>query len=241
MKAFLVITVLMIVHLTMNDIARAGNEHERSPSDVARDKTSKPNDVLEFLGVKKGDHVLDFLGGNGYYSVLLGKKVGSKGKVVLHNNKAYIPFVEKSLNESIAKGELDKVTRMVSEVEDLKFGEEKFDSAILVLAYHDFFHKDKGWDFSPDKAMPQLLKSLKKGGKLLIIDHQARKGAGKLVTKSLHRIEGSFVKQDIINRGFKFIKESSLLKNDLDPHDISVFLPLVRRKTDRFVYLFEKK
>lgn len=235
------ITLLMMVHLTMGDKAHASSEYERSPLDLARDKTSKPNEILEFLNLKQGDHVLDFLGGDGYYSVQLKKIVGSEGKVVLHNNKAYLPFVEKSLKERIAKGEFDKITSLVSEADDLKFGYEKFDSAIIVLTYHDFFHKDEGWDFPPDKVIPQLLKSLKKGGKLLIIDHQAIKGAGKSVTKSLHRIEGSFVKQDIVSRGFKFVEESSLLKNDKDPLDISVFTPQVRRKTDRFVYLFEKK
>jgi predicted methyltransferase len=126
----------------------------------------------------------------------------------------------------------------VSEADDLKFGQEQFDYAILVVTYHDFFHKDEGWDFPPAKVIPQLFKSMKKGGKLLVIDHQAAKGAGKSVTKSLHRVEGSFVKQDIINRGFIFVKESSLLENDKDPLDISVFTPEVRRQTDRFVYLF---
>jgi predicted methyltransferase len=95
MKAFLVITLLAMVHLTMSNTVQASNEYERSPIDIARDKTSKPTEVLEFLGLKKGDHVLDFLGGDGYYSVQLSNKVGTEGKVVLHNNKAYLPFVEK--------------------------------------------------------------------------------------------------------------------------------------------------
>lgn len=241
MKTLLVTTLLMLVQLTMSNIVQANNGNERSAADIARDKTSKPDEILEFLDLKKGDHVLDFLGGDGYYSVHLANKVGNKGKVVLHNNKAYMPYVEKTLTERIAKGELNHVTRLVSEADDLKFGQEKFDSAILVVTYHDFFHKDEGWDFPPDTVIPQLLESLKKGGKLLIIDHQASKEAGKSVTKSLHRIEGDFVKQDLIDRGFIFIKESSILKNAKDPLDISVFAPDVRRKTERFVYLFEKK
>lgn len=241
MKAFLVVTLLAMVHLTISNIVHANIEQERSPLDLARDKTSKPSEVLEFLGLKKGDHVLDFLGGDGYYSVLLSNKVGPEGSVVLHNNKAYLAYVEKSINERIAKGELDHITRLVSEVDDLEFGQEQFDSAILVATYHDFFYKDEGWDFPAETAIPQLLQSLKKGGTLLVIDHQAAKGAGKSVTKSLHRIEGSFAKQDIISHGFTFVKESSLLANDKDPLDISVFTPKIRRKTDRFVYLFEKK
>ena len=108
------------------------------------------------------------------------------------------------------------------------------------MGYHDFFHKDKGWDFPSDKVIPQLLNSLKSGGKFLIIDHSAAKGVGASVTKSLHRIEADFVKKDMLKRGFKLVKESNLLSNAKDPLDIIVFKPEIRRKTDRFVLLFEK-
>lgn len=89
--------------------------------------------------------------------------------------------------------------------------------------------------------IPQLSRSLKKGGKLLIIDHSSVKGSGVSVARSLHRIEPEFVKTDISQSGFKFVKESMLLRNDQDKMDLVVFDAKIRRKTDRLVYLFEKK
>ncbi len=245
MKSLLVISFSIIIHLSLSNTVVAENNanvtSKRSESDIARDKSSKPHEIMAFLGVKKGDHVLDFLGGAGYYSQLLASEVGPTGKVVLHTNQAYMKFIGKELEQRIASGGLDQVTRLLSEADDLKFGKEQFDSAILVLGYHDFFFLDEGWDFPSDKVIPQLHKALKKGGKLLIIDHSAAIGAGISVTKSLHRIEASFVKNDMLKRGFKFVKESKLLSNDKDPLDIIVFDPKIRRHSDRFVYLFEKK
>jgi len=213
----------------------------RSQADLDRDKSSKPTQILIFSGIKKGDHVLDFLGGNGYYSELISNLVGSKGKVLLHNNKAYIPFVGKSLTDRESAGGLDNVNRLISESDDLQLGKEKFDAAILVLGYHDFFYSEHNWSFPVDVAIPQLLKSLKPGGRFLVIDHAAKNGAGISVSKSLHRIEDNFVKEDLQKRGFKFIKESQILRNENDTRDIKVFDAKIRRQTDRFVYLFEKQ
>ena len=241
MNKVALLSMSLLLSLGLTGLTYAGDNNEnRSESDIKRDISSKPDKILDFLGVKKGDAVLDFLGGAGYYSQLLSTKVGPAGKVVLQNNQAYINFVGKDLNARAAIGGLDSVTRLVSEIDDLKLGVEQFDSAILVLGYHDFFHKDTGWDFPSDKAIPQLLKSLKKGGKFLVIDHSAAKGQGASVTKSLHRIEADFVKKDLLKRGFRLVKESKLLSNPKDSLDIMVFKPEIRRKTDRFVMLFEK-
>ncbi len=244
MKNILIITLLIAVNFGFENTSKAeegqANIEQRSESDLARDKSSKPNEIMAFMGLREGDHVLDFLGGGGYYSQLMANKVGTSGKVVLHTNQAYMRFVGKQLEQRVASGGLEGVTRLLSEADDLQFGSDKFDFAILVLGYHDFFFKDEGWDFPSDTVIPQLRNSLKKGGKLLIIDHSAVDGSGISVAKSLHRIEDSYVKRDISARGFKFIKESKILRNEADNLELIVFDPKIRRKTDRFVYLFEK-
>ena len=238
MKTILVTTLTMIIGVFLSSNLFA---LERSAADLERDKSSKPKQILSFLGVKKGDKVLDFLGGGGYYSQLLKSEVGSEGEVVLHTNQAYLSFVGKALKKRTESGGLDGVTQLISEADELKLGENQFDSAMLVLGYHDFFFKEGAWNFPSDKVIPQLNKALKKGGKLLIIDHASQKDAGISVVKSLHRIERDFVVKDLEGRGFKLIAESSILRNSKDSLNKSVFAKELRRKTDRFVLLFEKK
>ena len=56
----------------------------------------------------------------------------------------------------------------------------------------------------------------------------------------LHRIDADYAKQDIINRGFRFIGSNDLLENPDDDLSKSVFDPAVRFNTSRFVYKFMK-
>jgi predicted methyltransferase len=213
----------------------------RNKEDIAQDSARKPAEVIEFAGVKAGDKVLDLLGGGGYYSELLSRVVGEKGEVVLQIPQAYLKYVGKELDMRLADNRLANVSKLLSESSDLKLGENRFDNVFLVLGYHDMFFTEDGWDFRADIVIPQVIKSLKAGGKLLIIDHNTGSGRGIEDTKTLHRIEKSFTVSDLEKRGFKLLKESALLENKTDDHSLIVFDPKVRRKTDRFMLLFEKK
>ena len=212
----------------------------RSDDDIQQDSGRKPAQVIDFVGVKKGDKVLDLLAGGGYYSELLSRVVGNKGEVTLQIPKAYLKYAEKSLKVRLANDRLKNVTYLLSEADNLKLSENTYDSAFLVLGFHDMFFKEDSWNFTADEVMPQVVKSLKKGGKLLVIDHDAADNSGIRDVTTLHRIDSEFVKADIEKRGFKLVKTSKILENNADDHSKLVFVPELRRKTDRFVMLFEK-
>ena len=212
----------------------------RSDGDTQQDSGRKPAQVIDFVGVKKGDKVLDLLAGGGYYSELLSQVVGKEGEVTLQIPKAYLKYAEKSIKVRLANDRLKNVTYLLSEAGDLKLSENTYDSAFLVLGFHDMFFQEDDWNFTADEVMPQVFDSLKSGGKLLVIDHEATEDSGIRDVKSLHRIDSAFVKADLEKRGFKLIKTSKILENNTDDHSKLVFVPELRRKTDRFVMLFEK-
>jgi predicted methyltransferase len=212
----------------------------RSDADMAQDASRKPVEIINFAGVKKGDNVLDLLAGGGYYTELIARRVGEEGNVVLQIPKAYLKYVDKEVKQRLADDRLSNVDYLLSEAPDLKLEKNNFDSAFLVLGYHDMFFKEDDWDFSADVVIPQVLQSLKVGGKLLVIDHSAEASSGIRDIKTLHRIDASFVVKDLEKRGFRLIKESNTLSNVSDDRSKLVFNPELRRKTDRFVMLFEK-
>ena len=74
----------------------------RSDDDTQQDSGRKPAQVIDFVGVKKGDKVLDLLAGGGYYSELLSQVVGDKGEVTLQIPKAYLKYAEKSIKVRLA-------------------------------------------------------------------------------------------------------------------------------------------
>jgi predicted methyltransferase len=239
-KKLTAISIMSMLTFSAPLIAGTVDLTNRTDADTKQDTGRKPAEIIAFSGVKKGDKVLDLLAGGGYYSEILSRVVGDEGAVTLQIPKAYLLYAEKTLKVRLADNRLKNVTYLLSESDDLKLGNKEFDSAFLVLGFHDMFFKEEGWNFTADIVMPQVLSSLKPGGKLLIIDHDATENSGIEAVKTLHRIDSAFVKADLEKRGFKLIKRSKLLENNEDDHTKLVFIPELRRKTDRFVMLFEK-
>ncbi len=64
--------------------------------------------------------VADVLGGGGYYSEIISDVVGEKGKVYLHNNKAYMPYVKKELSARLTDNRLANVVRHDKEADNLE-------------------------------------------------------------------------------------------------------------------------
>lgn len=236
-RLFVISTVLF---LTLPAMANELKLTDRTAADIELDEYRKPTEIINFTGVEKGDKVLDLLAGGGYYSELLAHVVGKNGKITLQIPKAYLSFIGDELDKRLANNRLPNVNYLLSEASNLHLPQNYYDSAFLVLGYHDMFFTDGDWDFPTATVMPQVAKSMKLGSKLLVIDHQAAKGRGSKDTKALHRIEADFVIDDLKKYGFSLVERSKLLENKQDKHNISVFSPQLRRKTDRFVLLFER-
>lgn len=217
--------------------ATAAAQADRSEADLERDATSKPFQVIEFIGVQPGWTVLDLMAGGGYYSEVLSPAVGEQGKVYLHNNAAYLQFVQ-GLDERLAANRLPNVVRYDQEVHDIDLPENSVDMVLMVLSYHDLYFETDNWDVTPDPTFAMLRRVLKPGGVLAIVDHRAKPGTGSTHAQDLHRIDADFARKDIEARGFKWVGETDLLENPEDDLTKSVFDESIRRQTSRFVYKF---
>ncbi|MFT5350776.1 MAG: putative methyltransferase [Planctomycetota bacterium] len=225
-----------------NAIADAVNNPARSDEDRKRDETSKPAEVLEFLGVKPGMRILDYLSGGGYYSEILSYAVGDKGEVVAHTNEAYKKFVGDAITKRFGEGRLPKVIRLSSEVPAMGLAKETFDMILMVMTYHDIYYVADYWPaVDRENWFAQIHSALKPGGILAIIDHSAVAGTGISAAQDLHRIDEEFSRKDIESAGFTFETSSDALRNPDDARTIGVFEDGMRRKTDRFVHRYVKK
>jgi predicted methyltransferase len=84
----------------------------------------------------------------------------------------------------------------------------------------------------------KMFAALKPGGFLIVADHSAKPGEGVSVTKTLHRIEESTLRQEIEAAGFKLVAEGDFLRHPEDPRDAAVFRPQV--PVDEFVLKYQK-
>ena len=247
-KALLVLGSAMAVTLSgavsadhHGTVAAAVAHPDRPEEDTARDIYRKPADVLMFAGVKPGMAVVDLNSGGGYYSELLSHVVGPEGKVIAHNGNVYWTFMRKTVPPRFAE-RLANVEPLNVESEVIDLPENSVDVVMSVLAYHDYFMKHEARTEPED--MPAILASiynaLKPGGSFVVIDHEAPVGSGPEMGDKIHRINSSFVKQQVLAAGFKIEEESNMLANPEDDPSLSPFRPEFRGKTDRFVVKFTK-
>jgi len=215
-------------------------EQKRAEYDLKRDKLSKGPEVVSLVNIESGMTVLDVFGGGGYYSEIVAGIVGDTGKVYLHNNQAYMPYVEKELIARLKENRLANVKRYDREADKLGFSAEQFDVAFHILGYHDLYHTTAGWKVDKDGFLKQLGPAIKQGGKLVIVDHSAVNNSKTKHSQDLHRIDKQYVIDELKGYGFNLTIDSDLLSNDKDTRMISPFKPEMRRKTDRFVLVFEK-
>ncbi len=225
-------------------IIDAVNHPSRMDFDLKRDANRKPAQVLEFFDVRPGMTVLDVFSGSGYYTELLSYLVGPKGKVISHNNQAYINYVEKKLKLRYQNNRLPNVKRIITEANEISLTGNSIDTTFLILAYHDIYYAPKKKHSWPtiDRAdfLARLYKSLKPGGTLAIIDHHAEAGSPTSTGHELHRIAVDTVISQVNEAGFKLMERAYFLENENDDLSKHMYAPELRGKTSRFVLKFIK-
>lgn len=220
---------------------------ERMRGDRAQDGWRKPAEVLQFLEVEPGHHVLDFYAGPGYYSELLSRIVGPTGSVLIYNNELYTQAAHHDLTLRRARNRLPNTTVLNAPSNYLKLEPESLDRVLFVLVYHDLYWRPSDSPEpmgDPEKVLAILHAALKPGGLVVVVDHvagEAPRQTATSVASRLHRIDPKRVLADFEQAGFTFIASSGALRNEGDDYTISVFNPSVRHRTDRFIYKFRRR
>ncbi len=108
------------------------------------------------------------------------------------------------------------------------------DLVTLMFNYHDLGYM--GVDRAAmDRA---VFRALKPGGFYVIADHAGRPGTGISESGTLHRIEESFLRQEVEASGFRLLAEGDFLRNPNDPRDKNT--PDPPQPKDEFVLKFVK-
>ena len=244
LKIILSITAIFVSNTISNAqmnnalVDAAVNNPARKEANRSRDAMRKPDEVLKFMGLGAGDTVLDMVSNGGYYTEILAGIVGNNGRVISHMfaNAGMDPDNEyaKYIRDS---SHMSNVIPIYASFNDLDLKENTLDYVFLIQNFHDFYF-DR-FDVDVDRILAMYRKSLKPGGVMAIIDHQAVPGSPSTSGTSVHRIDPAIIKRDMVEAGFTFEGELDILKNDADDKTKSVFDPEVRGKTSRAVMKFK--
>lgn len=218
---------------------------ERTADDRQQDAWRKPAEVLAFLELRSGMHVIDYFAAAGYYSELMSRMVGPQGQVIAYNNAPYLKFSGDKPAQRYGNNRLPNVAQLTTPTDQLPLEPATLDAALFMQSYHDLYWrpKDNSWPMTdPAKALAQLAPALKPGAVVVVVDHVAAAGSDPTVTvDALHRIDPAVLKRDFEAAGLVFDSESPVFHNEADDHTKQVFDAAIRRKTDQVMYKFKKK
>src|SRR5690242_3929694 len=224
-------------------IAAAVAAQGRTAKNVELDAGRKPAQVLGYLGLKSGMHVLDLFGANAYWAEIEAPVVGSKGHVTVWQPTQFYSEKSKASFDAFA-AKHPNVDIVVSPFEAPQLPKNYADFVILNDNYHDTYWQSDKYkipQMDPNAFLKAVYASMKPGAVIGVIDHVASPNDDTRATvEKFHRIDPNVVKADFKRAGFVFVKSSDVLRNPADDHSLLVFDPKVRGHTDRFVFEFRK-
>ncbi|HET6362796.1 MAG TPA: methyltransferase domain-containing protein [Gemmatimonadota bacterium] len=200
------------------------DEVEEIPSreaELTRDVGSKPQELMDFLGIDRGDRVADIFAGAGYYTYLLSERVGSTGMV-------WAQGFSPGLAARADSGDLADATN-VTLVDSLsELPEATLDAAIIIRGFHLY----------PDAAelLRELNRALKAGG--IVGVEEVRLGREYGHDMETHRMGERTVIEEFEKHGFDYVGSSDILYNPDDPH--TEFMEGERHLADRMLLKFTK-
>ena len=87
------------------------------------------------------------------------------------------------------------------------------DTAVFVRGFHDLYYEETSWPtIGVAGFVERLYRFLKSGGILGPVNHAAGSGVSVDVANTLHRIDPSIIRSDLISAGFEFVAESDVLR-----------------------------
>lgn len=226
------------------DLAAAVSAPARPEAAVALDAVRRPAEVLAWLGLERGDRVLDYFAGNGYYSEIMARAVGPAGSVTGWNTPFFAgrPQVRDAL--AAIRQRQSNTAFFSSPTTALSFPDNAYDFVMLHLVYHDAYWESAQFQLpriDPNTVTAALFRTVKPGGIVAVIDHVAAPGREtRAEVEATHRILPATVRADFERAGFVLDGESALLANPQDDRSVNVFNPSIRGRTDRFVYRFRR-
>ena len=153
-------------------------------------------EILKVLDVQNGHVVADIGAGTGLFTRLLSPLVGERGRVfAVEIAPAFLQYI----NESAEQQGLNNITPVLCSQRSTYLPSESLDLAFVCDTYHHFtFHQD---------SMASILRALKPGGQLVVIDFIREEGVSSEWILSHVRAGQAVVRAEIESAGFNFVEE----------------------------------
>jgi putative heme-binding domain-containing protein len=130
-----------------------------------RDAQERPEMLLDSLGIPAGAYVVDLGAGAGYFTWRLATRVGPTGKIIAVDIQ---PRMLDLIAHDVRKRNLSNVELRLGTDRDPRLPEGVADVVLIANAYHEFI--------APQAMLAAVRKSLKRDGRLVVIEYAEEKG-----------------------------------------------------------------
>lgn len=161
-----------------------------------RDAWQHPDRVMDALGIRAGSVVADVGCGRGYFSFQFARRVGPQGKV-------YAEDLDDddlaSIRRRAAQEGLAQIETIHGAPDDPQLPAARLDAVLVMNAYHEFRQHQP--------MLAGILRALKPGGLLALIDGRADVGHPRDYYRGRHRLPEIYEREDALRAGFRFLRE----------------------------------
>ena len=156
--------------------------------EAERDQWQRPSTIIQALGLKDGDTVIDLGSGAGYFALKLSSAVDRRGHVLAVDIRR-LPLTFLWIR-ALLRGE-HNITVIHSEPEDPHLPAEAADAVLIANTYHEFSQ--------PQTMLAHVFRTLRSGGRLVIADRAEQSG------NESHHVAAQAVAADLRQGHFQLI------------------------------------
>jgi SAM-dependent methyltransferase len=183
-------------------VLSAGYEAIRTLTDLeeverARDQWQRPGEIIQKLNLKEGSVIVDLGSGVGYFALKLSRVVGQSGKVLPVDIKKFPLRVLKT--RAFFQGE-HNLNVILGEPDDPHLPAGSVDAVLVLNTYHELTH--------PAVILDHLFRSLRPGGRLVIIDRGPSVAHEAGLESGDHAIASIEVETTLRGQGFEVIERN---------------------------------
>jgi predicted methyltransferase len=154
-----------------------------------RDSEERPERLMGALDILAGATVADLGSGTGYFTWRLAERVGPTGKVLAIDVQQSMLDLTKA---AVSEHKLDNVEYVLATDKDPRLPVHALDLVFIAYAYHEFG--------DPEAIMAAVKRSLKPGGKVLILEYA--KESNIAPASPLHKMSFEEMRREIEPMGF---------------------------------------
>lgn len=202
----LIITIVAASTFAQEQSVRPGiNESFRDPDPKqfterfeieSREVYARRKEIVDAMKLKPTDTIADIGAGTGLFTRLFASTIGPEGRVIA------VDIAQKFLNHievTCREGGLRNVDTLLCKEDSTELPPESVDVAFICDTYHHF-------EF-PHKTMASLLKAMKPGGRVIVIDFKRIEGESSEWTLNHVRAGQDVFEAEIISAGFRRSEE----------------------------------